>query len=80
MATRRLRREKVRRIIEGNDGQQRSLAIANAVRGGVAAEGDTKTLARIAQQELSKRRKLEEEADNTSLKECSAGVGKARLQ
>ena len=79
-AARRLRRENVKRMIEGADGQQRSLAIANAVLGGKAAKGETETLARIAQQEISKRRKLEEEADDAALKEYSAGFGLARVQ
>ena len=80
LVKRRLRRQKVKQLVEGADGHQRSLALVNSMRGGDGTAGGVKTLARIAQQELGKKRKLVDEADNLKLREYAAGVGNTKVQ
>ena len=75
-----LRRAQVKQIVDDTHEHQRPLAIAHIVRGRMGSHNETKTLARIAQQEISKRRKLDEAADDAALKEYSDGWGKKLVQ
>ena len=75
-----LRRANVTQIIDRCADDQRPLAIADSIRGAKGNHSDAKTMARICQQELSKRRKLIVSEDDSAMQQYSDSVGKGLVE